>query len=203
MGVTDLRLISINSSSLLYCISLTDLQLKTPSTYSMASTYPNSVDDSLDDYAENKESELTYLPQIQAQYHSGEQLLRSREACLEEFENLQREIEDIHEIFHKLGGEVVQQAEHITQIEENVEVAKVDVEAAEKSLKQALTYKKAMYPLCGAVLGFCIAGPVGLVTFGLKAGSVAAVGCGILGATGGAALKNKEEPGASDARKTE
>lgn len=120
---------------------------------------------------------------------------------MQEFENLQREIEDIHDIFHKLNGQVVEQAENVVHIEENVEVAKVDVVEAEKSLRQALSYKKAMYPLCGAVLGFCIAGPVGLVTFGLKAGSVAAVGCGILGATGGAALKNKEEPGASDQRK--
>lgn len=144
---------------------------------------------------------MANLPQIQAQYNNDEQQLRSREACLHEFENLQREIEDIHDIFHKLNGQVVEQGEDIVHIEENVEVAKVDVVEAEKSLKQALSYKKAMYPLCGAVLGFCIAGPVGLVTFGLKAGSVAAVGCGILGATGGAVMKNKEEPGASDVRK--
>lgn len=40
-----------------------------------------------------------------------------------------------------------------------------------------------------------------MVAFGLKAGSMAAVGCGVLGATGGAVMKNKEEPGASDERK--
>lgn len=48
--------------------------------------------------------------------------------------------------------------------------------------------------LCGAVLGFCVAGPVGMVTFGLKAGSLAAVGGGLLGVTGGTVLKNKQEP---------
>lgn len=144
---------------------------------------------------------MASLPQIQVQFNSDEHELCSREACLHEFENLQREIEDIHDIFHKLNGQVIEQRDDIVHIQENVEVATVDVVEAEKSLKQALSYKNAMYPLCGAVLGFCIAGPVGLITFGLKAGSVAAVGCGILGATGGAVLKNKEEPGASDERK--
>lgn len=168
-----------------------DLQLRTPSSYSATSSNYNSVED-FD--AENKVSVMQNVPQIQAQYESGQHLLESRKACLEEFENLQREIEDIHDIFSKLNGQVVEQKDSVIQTEENVEEAKVQVEEGEKQLKQALTYKKAMYPLCGAVLGFCIAGPVGMVAFGLKAGSVAAVGCGILGATGGAAIKNKEEP---------
>lgn len=120
--------------------------------------------------------------------------MRSREACLNEFENLQREIEDIQELFVKLNGSVVEQKDDVEAVENNVVETQEHVEAAEKSLRQALKYKKAMYPLCGAVLGFCVAGPVGMVTFGLKAGSLAAVGCGILGATGGTVLKNKEEP---------
>lgn len=111
-----------------------------------------------------------------------------------EFENLQREIEDIQDLFCKLNGSVVEQKEDVQAVEENVVETQVHVEEAEKSLRQALIYKKAMYPLCGAILGFCVAGPVGMVTFGLKAGSVAAVGCGILGATGGTVLKNKQEP---------
>lgn len=129
----------------------------------------------------NNPFEFDDLPQIQTEYHQQEHQLRSREACLAEFENLQREVEDIHELFFKLNGEVVMQKEDVEAVEENVAVARVDVEAAEKSLRQALKYKKAMYPLCGAVLGFCVAGPVGMVTFGLKAGAAAAVGCGLLG----------------------
>lgn len=49
-----------------------------------------------------------------------------------------------------------------------------------------------MYPICGAILGTCIGGPVGLIV-GLKAGGLAAVGCGILGFTGGSVIKNKEK----------
>lgn len=131
------------------------LKLKTPSTHSIASTLRNSVDFDSD---MNEKTEVANLPQIQAHFNNDEHQLRSREACLQEFEKLQREIGDIHDVFHKLNGHVMEQRDDIVHIEENVEVAKVDVLEAEKSLKQALTYKKAMYPLCGALLGFCIAG---------------------------------------------
>lgn len=176
------------------------MQLKTPSMYSVASSYKNSAESYDAEYSKG-DVEVVNLPQIQAQFNNDEHQLRSREACMQEYENLQREIEDIHDVFHKLNGQVTEQREDIVHIEENVEGAQIAVVEGEKSLKEALSYKKAMYPLCGAMLGFCIAGPVGLVAFGLKAGSVAAVGCGILGATGGVVMKNKEEPGASDVRK--
>lgn len=147
-----------------------------------------------EDFENNPESELIdNLPQIQTEFELNEHQLRSREACLAEFENLQREIEDIQDLFCKLNGQVVEQKDDVTAVEENVEEAQVQVEEAEKQLRQALTYKKAMYPLCGAILGFCVAGPVGMVTFGLKAGSLAATGAAILGATGGTVLKNKTE----------
>lgn len=159
------------------------------------------MNNSYTDNSDNREAELINLPQIQTEFELNEHQLRSREACLEEFENLQREIVDIQELFCKLNGTVLEQKEDVTAVEENVVEAQVHVEEAEKQLRQALTYKKAMYPLCGAILGFCVAGPVGMVTFGLKAGSLAAVGCGILGATGGTVLKNKPElvpPGVDD-----
>lgn len=178
-----------------HMFSFSALQLKTPSTKS-------SNRNSFDEY-ENQELESTTIPQLQTEFQLSEHQLRSRQACLDEFENLQREIEDIHDMFYKFHGTVTEQAEHVDVVEENVEEARIDVIEGEKQLKQALTYKKAMYPLCGAALGFCIAGPVGLVTFGLKAGSLAAVSCGILGATGGAVMKNQEIRGASDEQKQE
>lgn len=144
-----------------------------------------------EDFENNPESELVdNLPQIQTEFEMNEHQMRSREACLAEFENLQREIEDIQDLFFKLNGTVVEQADNVTAVEENVEEAQVQVVEAEKQLRQALTYKKAMYPLCGAILGFCVAGPVGMVTFGLKAGCLAATGTAILGAAGGTVLKN-------------
>ncbi|XP_031640507.1 syntaxin-17 [Contarinia nasturtii] len=169
-----------------------DLQLKKsiPKPIGQNTNY-NYSDDNNDN---NRELELEHLPQIQTEFQLNEHQLRSREACLTEFENLQREIEDIQELFVKLNGSVVEQKADVQIVEDNVVEAQVHVEEAEKSLRQALTYKKAMYPLCGAILGFCVAGPVGMVAFGLKAGGLAAVGCGVLGATGGTVLKNKQEP---------
>lgn len=170
---------------------IVDLQLKkslpNPNAQMTSSNYSYSED------GDSREAELANLPQIQTDYELNEHQMRSREACLAEFENLQHEIEDVQELFCKLGGTVLEQKEDVQAVEENVVEAQVHVVEAEKQLRQALTYKKAMYPLCGAVLGFCVAGPVGMVTFGLKAGSLAAVGCGILGATGGSVLKNKQE----------
>lgn len=147
-------------------------------------------------YPEDDEQDqfgLEDLPDIQAEFQLSEHQLRSREACLAEVENLQREIEDIQGLFFQLNEHVVIQGDNVQATEDNISETKVHVEQAEKNLRQALTYKKAMYPLCGAILGFCVAGPIGMVSFGLKAGSLAAVGCGVLGATGGAALKNKQE----------
>lgn len=173
-------------------ISIVDLQLKKsiPNAYAQNSNFNYNYPEDSD----NRETELGYLPQIQTEFELNEHQLRSREACLNEFENLQREIEDIQELFVKLNGSVVEQKEDVQAVETNVIETHDQVEEAEKSLRQALTYKKAMYPLCGAILGFCVAGPVGMVTFGLKAGSLAAVGGGILGVTGGTVLKNKQEP---------
>lgn len=46
--------------------------------------------------------------------------------------------------------------------------------------------------MCGALIGTCLGGPIGMVA-GLKAGGLAAIGCGILGFTGGSAIKNNEQ----------
>ncbi|XP_061388370.1 syntaxin-17, partial [Musca vetustissima] len=72
---------------------------------------------------------------------------------------------------------------------DNAEEALENVQAGESALRKALSYKKAMYPVMGALLGTCVGGPIGLVA-GLKAGGLAAVGCGILGFTGGSVLKS-------------
>lgn len=122
----------------------------------------------------------------------SEHQLRSREACLKELENLHREINDLHSIFHDLHKEVVVQADAIDVIVDNVDDTQVHVEKGAQSLRQALSYKKAIYPMCGALIGTCLGGPVGLLA-GLKFGGMAALTGGILGYTGGAAIKNNEE----------
>ena len=134
----------------------------------------------------------TSLPQLKIEMNLSEHQLKCKEACLMEFENLQKEIEDLHSIFHRLNDAVEIQGESVAVVVNNVEESHEQIVEGEKNLRRALTYKKAMYPLCGALLGLGIGGPVGLVA-GLKVGGLAAVGCGVLGYTGGSAIKNKEK----------
>lgn len=95
-------------------------------------------------------------------------------------------------MFNQLHGEVHLQKEGINIIADNVEVTQVQVEQGEQSLKQAVRYKKAMYPVCGGLIGMCVGGPIGMLA-GAKIGAGAAICCAFLGFTGGTAIKKKEE----------
>lgn len=97
----------------------------------------------------------------------------------------------MHGIFQRLHGGIAAQADAVATVETNVENSATEVALGERHLRQALSYRKAMYPMAGALLGTCLGGPIGMVA-GLKVGGIAALGCGFLGFTGGAALKNSE-----------
>lgn len=129
------------------------------------------------------------MPQLQTNFHLEEHQLAQRQACLEQMENLQREIYDLHGMFHGMRQLTAEQSVAVEKIADNAEEALENVQEGERQLRQALTYKKAMYPVVGALLGTCVGGPIGLVA-GIKAGGLAAVGCGILGFTGGSVLKS-------------
>lgn len=163
------------------------MQLKSPTTSIKSRNSYAAADDII-----QNDLQQTTIPQIQTDFNLSEHQLKSREACLREFENLQSAAEDLQSIFYRLSETVVEQAEHVDQVADNVEETQEHVVQGERSLRQALTYKKAMYPVCGALIGTCLGGPVGLFA-GMKIGGLAAVGCGILGFTGGAAIKSKEE----------
>lgn len=132
------------------------------------------------------------LPAIQCDFDAASHEINARVACQRELELLHRDLEDLNGIFHRLHGAVAEQGEAVTQVEQQVDDSHSSVVTAEKQLRQALTYKKAMYPMAGALLGTCLGGPVGMLA-GLKMGGLAAVGCGILGFTGGAVIKNSEQ----------
>ncbi|XP_055846876.1 syntaxin-17 [Episyrphus balteatus] len=157
-----------------------DLQLKSPTSTTKS-----------DDNDENSplQEDNDMLPQIQADFQLQEHQLIARQACLKEFENLQREVQDLHSMFQDVRVLVHDQAESVQVIADNAEEALENVQMGESHLQQALAYKKAMYPVMGALLGTCVGGPIGLLA-GIKAGGLAAVGCGILGFTGGQVLNN-------------
>lgn len=119
-----------------------------------------------------------------------QQDLHRQEACLHAWNNLQGDIQQLHQLFADFNKIVDDQKELVNTAEEGIEVASINVKEGEKFLAKAARYKVAMYPLAGAVIGTCIGGPVGLIA-GLKVGGLTALGCGILGFTGASLLKKR------------
>ncbi|XP_017028598.1 syntaxin-17 [Drosophila kikkawai] len=162
-----------------------ELKLKSP-TSTLGSQYDE------DNPAENVDMHNLpahqHMPQLQVNFQLEEHTLAQRQACLDQMENLQREIYDLHGMFQGMRQLTAEQSVAVEKIADNAEEALENVQEGERQLRQALTYKKAMYPVVGALLGTCVGGPIGLVA-GIKAGGLAAVGCGILGFTGGSVLK--------------
>ncbi|XP_017010473.2 syntaxin-17 [Drosophila takahashii] len=165
-----------------------ELQLKSP-TSTMSSQYDEDLDNQPNqDVDMNNLPAHRHMPQLQLNFQLEEHQLAQRQACLDQMENLQREIYDLHGMFNGMRQLTAEQSVAVEKIADNAEEALENVQQGELNLRRALTYKKAMYPMVGALLGTCVGGPIGLVA-GIKAGGLAAVGCGILGFTGGSVLK--------------
>lgn len=160
--------------------------------------YLNHIDDHAASPQQRQQQQQQHqLPAIECDFNPTAHQLQTKKACLHELELLHRDLEDLHGIFHRLHGGIAAQADAVTTVETNVEHSQAAVAQGEQHLRQALSYRKAMYPMAGALLGTCLGGPVGLLA-GLKVGGIAAIGCGFLGFTGGAAIKNSEAQQARD-----
>lgn len=167
--------------------SIPELKLRSPS-----STLSSQDDENQENPAVNIDNVPALqhaLPPLQTNFQLEEHQLAQREACLEQMEKLQHEIYDLQGMFHGLRELTQEQAVSVQAIADNAEEALENVQEGERQLRNALYYKKAMYPVVGALLGTCVGGPIGMVA-GIKAGGLAAVGCGILGFTGGSVLKS-------------
>ncbi|XP_053955145.1 syntaxin-17 [Anastrepha ludens] len=168
-----------------------ELQLKTPSyssqSYSMEGAEENEGVQPVEIGTTVAHRQI--IPAIETNFQQQEYQLQQRQSCLDELEQLQSEIRDLNGIYYNMHNLVQEQGENVRVIADNAEEALEQVQIGESNLRRALTYKKAMYPVVGALLGTCVGGPIGLVA-GLKAGGLAAVGCGLLGFTGGSVLKN-------------
>ncbi|KAI8039385.1 syntaxin-17 [Drosophila gunungcola] len=164
-----------------------ELQLKSP-TSTLSSQYDEDQDVTAQEVEMSSLPAHRHIPQLQLNFQPEEHQLAQRQACLDQMENLQREIYDLHGMFHGMRQLTAEQSVAVEKIADNAEEALENVQQGELNLRRALTYKKAMYPVMGALLGTCVGGPIGLVA-GMKAGGLAAVGCGILGFTGGSVLK--------------
>ncbi|KAL6261655.1 hypothetical protein P5V15_006743 [Pogonomyrmex californicus] len=125
------------------------------------------------------------------QLQAEQEDLQRQQTCLHVWNRLHGEIQHLHELFIEFNKVVHDQKEMVDNMEDNIEETQINVNEGARFLQKASAYKVAAYPIAGAMLGTCIGGPIGLLA-GLKIGSLAAVGCGILGFTGGSLLKKKQ-----------
>ena len=103
------------------------------------------------------------IPTLQSDFQLNDHQLKAREEVLRECEELRQNVEDLQGMFYNLHGQVAEQAPSVQVVHDNVEEAEVQIEQGSLQLQKALKYKKAMYPLCGALLGSCVGGPVGMI----------------------------------------
>ncbi|XP_076241455.1 syntaxin 17 [Calliopsis andreniformis] len=131
------------------------------------------------------------LDHSHVQLKEEQQELQRQQTCLHAWNDLQGDINQLHQLYTDFNKIVADQKELVNSVEDNIEEVSVNVEEGEKFLQKAARYKVAMYPLAGAMIGTCVGGPIGLIA-GLKVGGLAAISCGILGFTGASLLKKKE-----------
>lgn len=149
---------------------------------------------------ENKDAQDVFKDHDIQLYEEYEDLNR-QQACLHTWTDLQDDIYQLHQLFTDFNKIVHDQKESATHIETNVEETQINVNEGAKFLVTASRYKAVTYPLAGAIIGTCVGGPIGLFA-GLKIGGLTALGCGILGFTGGSILKRQQISGEIVRRKS-
>lgn len=122
--------------------------------------------------------------------------MEKQKQCLKSWDNLQREVQDIHQLFEEYALMVQQQKEKTDAMDDSVEEALENVKEGTSHIARAARYSFSVYPIAGAVIGGCLGGPVGLIA-GMKMGGLAAVSCGFIGFAGGQLLKKKQQAEAS------
>ncbi|KAG5325017.1 STX17 protein, partial [Pseudoatta argentina] len=158
-----------------------EMELNFSTSPSMSSTNKDIQPDEIEHSFDNRNI------QLQAEQEN----FQRQQTCLHVWNRLQGDIQQLHELFTEFNKVVHDQKEMVDNMEDNIEETQTNVNEGAKYLQKAAAYKVAAYPLAGAMIGTCIGGPIGLIA-GLKIGGLAAVGCGILGFTGGSLLKKKQ-----------
>ncbi|XP_061530848.1 LOW QUALITY PROTEIN: syntaxin-17 [Phycodurus eques] len=138
---------------------------------------PGAVDDIAEEFVSGWQIQ-SQLPEIPVE-----------ESAAESWENLEEDLKQLSGLVTSFSVIVHSQQEKIDSIEDNVNTAAANVSEGSKSLRKAVGYKLAIFPLAGALLGGALAGPLGLL-IGLKTAGMAAVGGSALGFAGGSLVKS-------------
>ncbi|EDW50480.1 GM14657 [Drosophila sechellia] len=131
-----------------------ELQLKSP-TSTLSSQYDDDLDNQPQEVDMNSLPAHRHMPQLQLNFQLEEHQLAQRQTCLDQMENLQQEIYDLHGMFQGMRQLTAEQSVAVEKIADNAEEALENVQQGELNVRRALTYKKAMYPVVGALLGTC------------------------------------------------
>ncbi|KAJ8674007.1 hypothetical protein QAD02_005269 [Eretmocerus hayati] len=140
--------------------------------------------------SENQSQQQMQLDNRYMQVQAEQEDLERQQACLEAWNALQTDLQDLQTLFVDFNKMVHEQGELVNRVEDNVEETQHNVSNGLKHLQQASKYKVVAYPLVGALLGTCLGGPVGFLA-GMKFGGLTAVGGGLLGLKCGKILKQK------------
>nr|XP_034837777.1 uncharacterized protein LOC117994007 [Maniola hyperantus] len=131
--------------------------------------------------------------QIQLQVDEKELELRSREAALRGWRELQREVRALHEAWQHVQAAALASRDQVSAVAHDVHSAAHDVHAARSTLAAAERLKAGAYGVCGALAGALLAGPAG-VLLGVKAGLAVGLAASGLGYLGGAGLARVRRP---------
>ncbi|XP_046859168.1 syntaxin-17-like isoform X2 [Xenia sp. Carnegie-2017] len=114
------------------------------------------------------------------------------ETSVKSWDDLHKGLVELNELIHDFSHMIHEQESTVDTIEANIENAQANVHEATQELGHAAKLKTVLLPAVGAVVGGVIGGPVGLLA-GFKAGTVFAVGGGVLGYTATSIIKNIQE----------
>ncbi|XP_054750090.2 syntaxin-17-like [Lytechinus pictus] len=158
-----------------------------------ASSHSSSMEssDAVPENLSQESSEAHHLLQQQEQQQTQEDMMPSQQVQ-DSWDMLKNELVELNSLTHEFAAQVQAQQEQVDSIQNNIQVAHTNIKTGVKHLLKASTYKAAMLPIGGALLGGIVGGPVGIVA-GMKVGAAAALGGGAIGFLSGRAIKKRQE----------
>nr|XP_054750090.1 syntaxin-17-like [Lytechinus pictus]XP_054750095.1 syntaxin-17-like [Lytechinus pictus] len=158
-----------------------------------ASSHSSSMEssDAIPENLSQESSEAHHPLQQQEQQQTQEDMMPSQQVQ-DSWDMLKNELVELNSLTHEFAGQVQAQQEQVDSIQNNIQVAHTNIQTGVKHLLKASTYKAAMLPIGGALLGGIVGGPVGIVA-GMKVGAAAALGGGAIGFLSGRAIKKRQE----------
>jgi len=122
----------------------------------------------------------------------------SLEAAEKSKAQLRDDLLELNHMIHRFYNLVNEQQEPVDRIEDNLEFARENIHEGTIQLGRAAKLKAALIPLTGAVIGGCVAGPLGLMAGFKLGGLAAAIGGGLIGYQGAKYIGHRKKAAADE-----